>query len=401
MPGASRREFLTSAAAAGSLLLACGDDEGVGGSAGEGGAGGAGGAGCAEDPFAGGERIGELPFIDDGDTELGVPFNAGWDGRLYTDLSTLSPDSLITPNEQFYIRTRYPDLLDPRAPWRIRVSGLVERPRELTLAELTPLVSPRGVHLMECSGNGRGGSFGLLSAARWAGAPVLDLLASLAPSRGATRVLISGFDGHSLPSENGHSKPGASWIFTFEQLASAFLATEMNEVALPPDHGAPVRLLVPGWYGCTCIKWVDEIVLVDDSEPATAHMKEFASRTHQVGVPELAAMYAPATIDQAAMPVRVESWSTPSGPLLRVVGILWGGSALTGALSIRFGDGPWAAVQVCPAMTTNATWTLWSYAWRPTRRGTFEIRMRVDDPTIVTRRLDEDYYLRTISVVDV
>src|SRR5262249_48943330 len=156
-------------------------------------------------------------------------------------------------NESFYIRTRYPDLLDPTAPWRIAVDGFVNSPALLNIEELLPLAGPRGVHLMECSGNGRGGSFGLLSAADWGGVRMQDVLAKLDIRPEAPRVLVSGFDGHSVPSANGHSKPGASWVFTFDQLAEAFLATQMNGVPLPPDHGAPVRLLVPGWYGCTCI----------------------------------------------------------------------------------------------------------------------------------------------------
>lgn len=357
-----------------------------------------GGGSCEGDPFAGGELRSVLGFIDDGDIELGVPFNVGWDGRLFTDLSTLGPDTLLTSNELFYIRTRYPDQLDPDAPWRIAVDGHVDGPAELALEELLPLVGPRGVHLMECSGNARAGSFGLLSAASWDGIRIGDILGLLDIRREATRVLVSGFDGHSVPSANGHSKPGASWVFTFEQLADAFLATQMNGVALPPDHGAPLRLLVPGWYGCTCIKWVDRIALVDDSQLATAQMQEFASRTHQDGVPALAAMYAPATIDQTAMPVRLEKWTVGDDIVYRVIGILWGGSKLTDALSIRFGEEAWARVDVCPPPITNATWTLWSHAWRPASPGQYGIRMRIDDPSIVTRRLDSDYYLRTVQI---
>ena len=111
MRSSSRREFLTSAAAAGSFLLACGDDGAQGGGGAGGGPGG--GASCDDaDPFAGGELVEVRGFVDDGDIELGVPFNVGWDGRLYTDLSALTPDALVTSNELFYIRTRYPDLLD-------------------------------------------------------------------------------------------------------------------------------------------------------------------------------------------------------------------------------------------------------------------------------------------------
>jgi hypothetical protein len=127
-------------------------------------------------------------------------------------------------------------------------------------------------------------------------------------------------------------------------------------------------------------------------------MQEFASRTHQDGVPELAADFAPATIQHAAMPVRVETWRRNGALVRRVVGILWGGAAPTSALSIRFGEGPWEPVDVCPPSSTTATWTLWSHEWRPARPGEWPIRMRIDDPSIPTRRLDADWYLRTILV---
>src|SRR5438034_9585635 len=79
------------------------------------------------------------------------------------------------------------------------------------------------------------------------------------------------------------SIPGASWAFSPEQLekAGAFLATELNGQPLPKDHGAPVRLVVPGWYGCTSIKWVNEITLVREEVEATSQMLEYAARTLQ------------------------------------------------------------------------------------------------------------------------
>src|SRR5207302_3464729 len=96
------------------------------------------------------------------------------------------------------------------------------------------------------------------------------------------------------------------------------------------------RLLVPGWYGCTCIKWVNAITFVDDDAEPTLHMQEFAARTHQQGTPKLAKRYRPAIIDQAAMPNRVEKWFMDGSIMYRVVGILWVGSCLVKALEIRF-----------------------------------------------------------------
>ena len=409
----NRRSFLGSSAIAGTgLAIGCTteavetDDENGGGSGGVGGdgTGGAGGAEpeVCEDPLAGGTWVENVPFMDGG-----VPFHQklsqGWDARLYFDLGTLDRTKLTADNDQFYIRTEYPDQLDSTAPWAIQVHGLVGA-TTLTMDDILPLVVPQGSHVLECSGNGDGGAFGLMSAAEWAGAPLEDVLGLLSIDAAATRVLISGFDGHSVPSNGGHSTPGASWIFTFDQLieAGAFLATEMNGVALPPDHGAPVRLYMPGWYGCSNIKWVNEIELVDEDAPSTDQMREFASRTHQLGTPTLARDFRPASMDQSAMPVRVEKWQLADGLGYRVIGILWGGQALTEALLISFDGGVnWEPVNVCPKMSTNQTWTIWEHIWRPTATGTAAIKMAVDDATISTNRLDLGWYDRSVSISEV
>lgn len=357
--------------------------------------------GCA-DPFAGGALLGTVPFTGEGGP-LNVAFGSGLNGRLYTDLSTLAPTHLVTPNHRYYIRTRYPDLINRSAPWRIAVDGHVKTPISLTLEMLAPKVkSSLGPYVMECSGNGAFAAFGMLSAARWSGVPITDVLPMIGVLPQATRVLVSGFDSYSQP-QPGTSTPGASWIFTVAELekAGAFLATGMNGVPLALDHGFPIRLMVPNWYGCTCIKWVNAITLIDDGALATPQMQEFASRTHQDGVPALARDYKPATIDQAAMPVRIERWRVAGGTVYRVVGIMWGGYRVTDKLSIRFASGqPYVRVDVCPKQRTNQTWTIWSHAWRPSEAGAYTIALAIDDPSVRARRLAAGFYQRTIQITE-
>lgn len=357
---------------------------------------------CPE-PFAGGEYLGRVPFTGADPIAFHTLTRAGWDGRLYTDLSLVDRDRPVTPNDEFYVRTRFPDLLDLDAmtPWRIAVEGLVAAPGDIGLDALAPLVRPMGVHLLECSGNGRGAHFGLMSTAEWHGVPMVEVLDRIEALPDAALVEVAGFDRHSVPSAGGHSSPGASWIFSRARLAlqGAFLATHMNGEPLPLDHGYPVRLVVPGWYGCTCIKWVDTIRLLDAEAPATSQMREFARRTHQDGVPALAGEYAPADMQQAAMPIRVERWRVGGRERLRVFGISWGGTRITDRLVIRFSEGaPFEPVDVCPPMTGNTTWTVWEHAWDPPGPGDYVIRCAIDDPIISTRRLDVGYYDRFVTV---
>jgi DMSO/TMAO reductase YedYZ molybdopterin-dependent catalytic subunit len=349
----------------------------------------------------GGEFLGTVPFIGEGSRAVGRLTGRGLSGRLALDLSRLDAERLVTPTEEFFVRTRAPEDVSKRVPWTIRTEGLMRESSVLPLERLLAQARPLGVHLVECSGNNAYRRFGLMSSARWSGVPLADLVGTLPLLPEATRVLFIGFDEHSGP--RGSSAVGASWIFTFEELerAGAFLATRMNGAPLTPDHGYPIRLVVPGRYGCVSIKWLEEIQFVDDSAPATSQMREFAGRTHQQGVPELARDYAPATVDFAAMPVRVEKWTVDGELKYRVVGIAWGGARTTGRLRIRFNSGEsLVAVEDFDHRTTTS-WNLWSHTWRPAAPGRYGIELQVPDPAIRTRRLDRGYYLRTVEIDEV
>ncbi len=348
-------------------------------------------------PQAGATQLGTVAFDVEWRQAFDEPISQGLGGRLIRNLSTLTPDTLITPNEQFFVRTARPGRLSSTANWKIAVSGMVAEPGALELDALLPLVAPQGAYLLECSGNPRRRSFGLISACEWSGIPAVDILERTRPAGGATRVLIGGFDEHSGV---GGGTPGASWIFDPADLeaAGAFFATHMNGERLPDDHGFPVRLFIPGWYGCAAAKWVDRIEWVDDSAPATGQMKEYASRTGNDGVPELARDYVKGEMDLAAMPVRVEKWIADGRIYYRVVGIAWGGSHRVDALEVRFGeDAAWIRVQEFEHLNP-ATWNLWSHVWRPAAPGSYPIRLRVPDAGVVTRRLDRGYYDRTVTI---
>ena len=350
---------------------------------------------ACDDDYADGVFLETLVFENDAtpDSELEVLLGEGHDARLFTDLQELDEGNLVNDVGEFYVRTEYPDLLPSTDNWTLRIRGLVDE-IDLPLEDLIGFEEDLGTHLLECSGNGNGGNMGLLSSCAWSGIPWPRILEQLAPDAAATRVLIHGFDDRTQSSS--HSDPGASWIFTFEELEAygAFFATRMNGQPLSDDHGFPVRLFVPRWYGCACIKWVDEIRFVDENEPSTAQMREFAGRTHQDGTPILARDFLPASMDTAAMPVRVEKWELDGQIVYRVLGIIWGGDELQPPVSIRFGANDWQEVTFCPDREHVGTWGLWWTTWVPTSTGQYALNCRVDDPTIRTRRLNTGGWLR-------
>lgn len=358
-------------------------------------------AGPCETPL--GDLVGLVPL--GADRAASTPFGeivggTGLDARRFTDLSQLDAGRLITPTGQVFVRTTAPSSLRPRtASWAIRTPGTPQP--TIAIDELIRAARPLGAHLIECSGNANPDSFGLMSVAEWDGVPLTSLVDRLGGSS-ATGLLVGGLDDHAPPSRS--STAGASWIVPVRDLdrLGAFLAVRMNGAPLVPDHGAPVRLVVPGWYGCAWIKWVDELRLVNDNEQATSQMREFAARTHQRGVPAVASEYEAPVIDLAATPIRVEKRRVDGRIEYRIVGIVWGGDRTVNRLAIRFraGDPP-TAFDVCPPPRTHRTWSLWSYRWRPTERGIYTIGLSAVDPTVRTRRLDLSYYVRRVTIDEV
>jgi DMSO/TMAO reductase YedYZ molybdopterin-dependent catalytic subunit len=347
--------------------------------------------------------LGTVPFVDEGEFPLERTVGAGLGRRRALDLSTLSPESVPVPQDRFFIRTGRPDPFPATSGWKIRMRGLVEAPADLEVAALQREADDRGAHVLECAGNSRSAHFGLMSVARWTGVPLERVLGRLRLLPRASQVLVSGFDRHSVLDPG--SVPGASWVFGLAAIreARAFLATGMNGAPLSPDHGDPIRLVVPGWYGCTAIKWVDEIALVDDEALPTDQMREYAGRTHQDPAgPRLARDFQPATIDPAAAAVRVDMFGGDGGKVsYRIAGLAWGGRTPPRALAIRFRpEAPFAPVERIESGEAGA-WTFWSHTFRPTAPGRHRIELAVRDPGVRTRRLDMGYYAREVEIARV
>lgn len=337
-----------------------------------------------------------VPFVGEEDVPMDTAYGAGIDGRLNTDLSRLPGDTPVTASERFFIRTRYPEALAAPSPWSVRVEGLVRRPSELSFESLRKEAQDCGVHVLDCAGNTRRRHFGLVSAARWRGVPVARLLSQLEASRAATRLEVSGRD---RLAPGGLSARDGSWTFALEDLSSthAFLATEMNGAPVGKDHGAPLRLVVPGWYACAAVKWVDRFVLRDESAPTTPQMKEYSPHTGQSGVPAMARNFRRPVVEPAALPIRVEKGRRGGRPVYRAVGLLWGGFRSGDALTIRFD--PETEARAVAMMLPGTSWTLWTHEWKAPRPATYSIELRIADAARAAR-LASGFYTRSIRVAE-
>ena len=187
-----------------------------------------------------------------------------------------SLDTWITPTERFYVRNHFSDVpnLD-RAKWKLVIDGEVLQPLALSYADIRMLPSIELVMTMECAGNSRsyvtppaeGLAFrhGAVSAALWKGVPVNTLLEQAGLKDNAAEVLFEGAD-YGREEEDGvafdlHYR--RSLPLGKARDSDTLLAYEMNGEELPSDHGFPLRLVVPRWYGMASVKWLTRINVLD------------------------------------------------------------------------------------------------------------------------------------------
>jgi DMSO/TMAO reductase YedYZ molybdopterin-dependent catalytic subunit len=394
-----RREFLARACAllGGGILLEGGRSPAVA-------AGSAGPMPQGPLPAPDGERglLGLFPFADEPQPPWDTLIGSGEGARRFTNLADLPLDGSPPGNARFFVRTGPPPAPQPAGPWSLRFDASSPGKRaHLGLRSLEGLSRPQGRIVMECAGNDPGGGFGLLGAADWEGVPLGILLAKMkakiGPLRGLDRIRVSG------PGRNGASG-GASdateWIFSERQLAEtgAFLALRMNGGPLSPENGHPARLLVPGWYGCACVKWVDRVSWVEEDAPATAHMRDYARRIGLESPPMLAREFPAASMGLSALPVRCEVRRSGETAVLRVVGLSWGGERAHEPLLIRMGRGRWDGVRYASRRRDRLGWSVWTYDWEPPAAGDYPIFLRPGRPEAFAPRLASGYHLRTVRI---
>jgi sulfite oxidase len=208
-------------------------------------------------------------------------------------------ESWITPVESFYVRSHAPNpKIDP-ASFRLTVEGLVDKQLSISLAELNGMFeSTSVVATMTCAGNRRsehslikpvGGvpwQAGAIGNARWFGVRLSEVLKKAGLKENAKHVWFEGLDeiskgGGTIPF--GASIPVTKAMTDKEGMPGALLTTKMNDQPLTPDHGAPLRGVVPGYVGARSVKWLGKIVVSD--RPSPNHYVATAYKLVQEGTP--------------------------------------------------------------------------------------------------------------------
>jgi len=301
---------------------------------------------------------------------------------------TSIPDLLggvVMPNAHFYVRNHFEiPMLDP-ATFRLTVTGLVERPLSLSLANLHNMRSQTLIVTLECAGNGRTRfdppiegekwDLGAVSTAEWTGVPLSEVLDRAGVRTGAREVLFRGADGGPLDGHSGPIRFERSLQFDEARDADLLLAYAMNGEPLPIQHGYPLRLVVPGWYAVASVKWLTEIELVD--RPFAGHYQ--TDTYHYEWQRDGQVVREPVTLQ------RVRALITEPAPNhearrgeLAIRGVAWSGAAAIARVEVSVGGGSWQPARLVSERTRHG-WQWWELIANIEEPGMITLRARATD----------------------
>jgi DMSO/TMAO reductase YedYZ molybdopterin-dependent catalytic subunit len=300
----------------------------------------------------------------------------------------------VTPAGLHYLLIHFdiPDL--DAAAWRLRVGGLVARPLEVGLAELQRLPARTLRVTLECAGNGRGqGSPRYpsmpwleegVSTAEWTGVPLSALLKDAGVKASVQEIVFHGADcGFDGGIEHSYSR---SLKLPEALREDVLLAYAMNGAPLLPQHGAPLRLLVPRWYGMASVKWLERIEAIDHAFDGVqqAHSYHFRQAAGEPGIP-CTHMRVNSLMVPPGIPDFFGRRRTVDAGAVDILGRAWSGDGEVKRVEFAV-DGAWQDAALAAPAGPHA-WRRWSARWQAAP-GAHELRCRATDATGAVQPLE-------------
>lgn len=294
----------------------------------------------------------------------------------------------VTPVGLHYLLIHY-DIpgLDASA-WRLRVEGHVDQPLELSLTELRAMPAVTRAVTMECAGNGRAlldprpasqpWLVEAVGTGEWTGVALDHILATAGLETDAVEVLFTGAD----RGVEGDVEQAYQRSLTVEAAASAgvLLAYDLNGAPLPPQHGFPLRVVVPGWYGMTNVKWLTTITALDTPFAGYQQTAAYRLRLTEDDVGEPVTRMVPRSL---MVPPGIPDFFTRARTVrsgdCELTGRAWSGHAPIITVEVsNDGGGSWERAQLDAEPPGIGTWQGWRYRWHATP-GDHELCCRAAD----------------------
>ncbi|MEU4065608.1 sulfite oxidase [Streptomyces wedmorensis] len=284
----------------------------------------------------------------------------------------------VTPPGLHYVLVHYDIPATDADGWRLTIGGRVLRPLSLGLDALRALPAVTRRVTLECAGNGRARLtprpvsqpwiVEAVGTADWTGVPLTALLAEAGIAEDAVEAVFTGADHGVERGVEQDYRRGLPLTTAADPARDVLVAYAMNGAPLPPQHGSPLRLVVPGWYGMAHVKWLHDITLTDT--PYTGFQQSVAYRLRQdatdpgepVTVIAPRALMVPPGFPDFMSRTRV----VRPGPV-ELTGRAWSGHGPVTRVEVsEDGGAAWAEAALTPDPSHPWAWSAWHTTWTAT-----------------------------------
>jgi DMSO/TMAO reductase YedYZ molybdopterin-dependent catalytic subunit len=288
----------------------------------------------------------------------------------------------ITKNENLYVVSHYNTPAVDADNHALDVSGLVRKPKTFTLAELKKRKRKTITATLECGGNGLGPGFmGAIGNIRWTGTPLRDLLEDCVPLKRGIEVVFFGVDEKvEKIRDNDYPQNFARSLHINDAMREdILLCYEMNGAPLEKEHGFPLRLVLPGWFGISWVKWLNRIEVMDRRYMSKYMAQEYVTlRGEERGDKTIWRMTSVGPMNVKSIIARAVKFDDGH---VRLIGAAWGDGTPIKAVEVKIDDGPWLPAKIDRSPRDKYTWRFFSYDWQNPTSG---------EHKVVSRAIDED-----------
>jgi DMSO/TMAO reductase YedYZ molybdopterin-dependent catalytic subunit len=309
--------------------------------------------------------------------------------NLETPFSEL--DSFLTPTVLFYIRSHFPTPKIEPGSYQLRIDGAVRNPFDLSYQQLRDMPSETRVAVLECAGNSRvflvpqaeglQWELGAVGNAEWTGVALAALLDRAGMEEDVCEIVLEGAD-HGMPKDPPVPPVPISYVRSLTRdkamQREVLIAYQMNGRDLPPDHGYPVRAIVPGHYGMASVKWLARIHAVREPFRGYWQTSDYGYWDDLDANPVRRALGEMQVKSEIARPQVYET--LVANRACTVFGAAWAGDTEVTEVAVSTDGGrSWAAAEFLDPVQCHA-WRRWSFDWRtPKQPGKYTLLARAKD----------------------
>jgi DMSO/TMAO reductase YedYZ molybdopterin-dependent catalytic subunit len=325
----------------------------------------------------------EMIFPAEGADEEPVPFlKVPRSTRKMLDWETL--DRWLTPADQVFDVKHYNQPSIDASKYHLEVTGLVDRPMTLTLDDIKKRPAADQLMTLECSGNGSSPGFmGAIYNSRWTGTPLAILLKECGVKPGATEVV---FFGHDSKAETVRKVTvevpfGRSMSVEDARNPQILLAYARNGQPLESRNGAPLRLIVPGWYGIANVKWLKRIEIGNRRYMGRFMGRDYVTLRGERQDGEVVFVErSVARMNLKSIVARVTRRATKEGLVpAKAYGAAWNNGTAIAKVEVKTDGGPWRPATLDAQPRSKYCWTFFSIDLGDLKPGKHTVTSRAID----------------------